>query len=523
MKRRKMTAIFMAAVTAAGTLISAAPAMAEESKYAEHMDISIAYWDIESALTGTENDEVLAQIEEKLNITIVPQNISWDDYEQKLQLWAASDSLPDVFMGAARTTASFAKWANEGLLKEIPEDLSAYPSLASYLDSPELKTCQINGRTYCIFRNSYLEQAYTSIDRPIAYRWDLAQAAGVEKEPETWEEFHDMIQKIMEADPEGKNIQGLTAKGAKLLTGVFLPYTNKLGCVSGVTFYWTKQEDGSYVPAYFAGDTFGGNTLEAWKMIRSFYDDGTIEKDIAVNTSTQAAEKFLQGSNAAICYDGGTNNLYMDVGKYWQDVYGVDFLDNVKFLNLMKDQNGELTYPVWDYAWSESYISSHVSDEKLDRILALYDYLISEEGSILSTCGIEGKSYGYDEEGKITYEGYCEAPTDIYSSIGTFAYLVAWVKPNNDIFPSTIPEVYNEIKEAIVDQARTVEVPEYNYDCTNALIGLDTGFALTVDDDMVNIMTGTEDVETMWENIIADYKYEGLDDIIEQVNAAVAE
>ncbi len=524
---KKLQAAALAGVMALGTLMTAAPAMAESEgpDFSEHMDITVAYWDVESALTGTENDEVLATLEEKLNITLIPQNISWDDYEQKLQLWAASDSLPDIFMGAARTTSSFAKWANEGLLKQIPDDLSAYPSLEAYLDDPELSTCQIGGKTFCIFRKSYQEQAATSIDRPIVYRWDLAQEAGVEKEPETWEEFHDMIQKIIEADPEGKNIQGMTAKGPRLLAGVFVPYTMQLGAVSGVTFYWTQQEDGSYVPAYFAGEELGADALPMWKMVREFYEDGTIEKDIAVNTSSQAGEKFLQGANAAIVYDGGTANIYSDVGKYWQDVYGVEFLEDCRFLNLMQDINGNPTYPVWDYAWSESYISSHVDDAKLERILALYDYLLSDEGSILTTAGIEGKTFEYDENGAISYAICDNDPGAVFNSIRTLAYLAAWTdgKPNAEIYPNTLPEPYVEIRNSLIEQARQIEVQPYNYDCTNVFIGLESDFALTVDDDLINIMTGTDDVEDMWAQIIDDYKFDGLEDIIEDVNAAMAE
>lgn len=161
--------------------------------FSEHMDISLAFWDVESNLTGTPDDKVLKTLEDKFNVTFVPQNITWDDYEQKLQLWAASDSLPDIFMGAERTKSNFSKWANEGLLKEIPEDLSAYPNLAKYMDSAELPTCQVDGKTYCIFRQTYTEQARTVTDRVVAYRWDLAQEAGITKEPENWDEFREMI------------------------------------------------------------------------------------------------------------------------------------------------------------------------------------------------------------------------------------------------------------------------------------------------------------------------------------------
>jgi len=252
--------------------------------------------------------------------------------------------------------------------------------------------------------------------------------------------------------------------------------------------------------------------------------EGTIEADIAVTTSTQALEKFLQGSNAAIVVDGSATNIYTDVGQYWEEIYGNDFFDDVKFLTVMQDQNGDPAYPIWDYAWSESYISSHVDEEKLDRILAIYDYLLSREGVLLSNCGIEGETYGYDEDGNITYEGYgTGTPSDTYASIDVFAYLISWtpgMEDSND-FPRTIPDEYYDVNDELVAIAQTIEIPEYNYDCTSAYVSMGYEMSLELEDDLLTIMTGSDDVETMWNDIIAGYQADGLDEIIEEVNAAI--
>lgn len=168
------------------------------------------------------------------------------------------------------------------------------------------------------------------------------------------------------------------------------------------------------------------------------------------------------------------------------------------------------------------YISSHVDDAKLARILSLYDYLCSEEGTILSYAGIEGDTYEKDADGKITYltEG---SPFDKYKSMSTFAYLVAWNPPLMDAntFPQSIPQEYFDINDSLVEITSKLEIPEYNYDCTTAFVSLGSDFSLHVEEDMLNIMTGTEPVETMWQNIINTYKNEGLEDVIQKVNDAV--
>ena len=50
------------------------------SRYPEHMELTVAYWQIDDFLARGEEDAVLKTLEDKFNITIVPQNITWDDY-----------------------------------------------------------------------------------------------------------------------------------------------------------------------------------------------------------------------------------------------------------------------------------------------------------------------------------------------------------------------------------------------------------------------------------------------------------
>ena len=107
--------------------------------------------------------------------------------------------------------------------------------------------------------------------------------------------------------------------------------------------------------------------------------------------------------------------------------------------------------------------------------------------------------------------------------MSTFAYLVAWNPPLMDAntFPQSIPQEYFDINDSLVEITSKLEIPEYNYDCTTAFVSLGSDFSLHVEEDMLNIMTGTEPVETMWQNIINTYKNEGLEDVIQKVNDAV--
>ncbi len=491
---------------------------AADPRYEEHMEISVAYWQIDEALKNRGDDDVLKALEEKFNITIVPCNITWDDYYSRIRLWAETGELPDLFVGAHRMSQDFSRWVKEGLLHEIPADLSAYPHLAQYMDSPERAQCMIDGRLYCIFRQTYSEQAETVKDRTIAYRWDLAREAGITEEPENWEEFQDMLVAIMEADSEGKQIGGMTAKDFNMLMGPLFTYSIPLASSGGVSYYWVPQGEG-YVPAVFAGEELGSDALPTWRLVREMYEKGVIEPDIFLSTTAQAEEKFLMGKSAAICFDGGIANskTYGNIIQYWEEVHGSEFLEDVRFLDLMPSVDGELYYTVWGYSWSESYISGRVSGEKMDRILALYDYLLSEEGQRLGRYGVEGVSYRVAEDGSIVLLTE-EAPSALYPSIGMLESLVSW---NNDSL--TVPQEYRREDEKRVERARECRIPEYEYECSMTASRMEDPLSIDINRIFQQIVLGTEPVEEVWARIIEEYKDEGLMEMIEEVNRRVRE
>lgn len=155
---------------------------------------------------------------------LVPQNVTWDDADQKIQLWATNGQLPDIFAGDFVSKSFYGKWIEQGVIRALPDDLSAYPNLQEYLKMDRAVAAMRDGHYYMIPRQTYGDISYSVQDRNVVYRWDLAQAAGVTKEPETYDEFRDMLKKIIEADPEGKNVGGLTQALPSLLGGFLYPY-----------------------------------------------------------------------------------------------------------------------------------------------------------------------------------------------------------------------------------------------------------------------------------------------------------
>jgi len=71
----------------------------------EHVEISLGYWGAGQTLPEDgKEDAVRDALYKKLNITLKPINLTWDDYQQKIQIWAASSQLPDLFVIDAIST-----------------------------------------------------------------------------------------------------------------------------------------------------------------------------------------------------------------------------------------------------------------------------------------------------------------------------------------------------------------------------------------------------------------------------------
>lgn len=479
------------------------------------MEITIAHWDVEGGLAGGENDKVLKTIEDKFNVKFKPMNVTWDDYVQKIQLWAASGTLPDIFSIDAIGTSYYNDWTSQGVLKALPEDLSAYPNLEEYLNVDDIQTLKIDNQLYCVPRKTYPDSYWNAVDRVVLYRWDLAQEAGVTKEPETWEEFMDMMQKIIVADPEGKNVGGLTATVPTLLDGFLFTYSlpAAMSDGSGSDYKWVEK-DGQYVPAYFAGDA-----LATFELAREMYTKGVIEKDIAITKVQQGQDKFLQGQSAALLQAGGFTSSYANVAKHWEEVYpGENFLEDVKMLNLFPAKDGNTYFPVFRTAWSESYISSSVDDTKMTKILEIYDFLISEEGVRLINYGFEGEDYDV-VAGKLVMKDV-DAFQGKYDFMKSLNSLVAWTPSVwNDTFPSVHPEGYREQDMKRYNDAKTIgTMPEFDMRYTYLSTPLKSKFVIKPVDDLVNIMMGSEPVDVMYEKLLKDYEAKGLSAMIKEVN-----
>lgn len=103
--QKKVTGVLAGAMLAGSAFGGANPVCAEEGADLEPMEISVALWGIQEGFDAANavNDTIFNDLCEKFNITINPVSVTWNDYQEKNKVWAASGSLPDLFCDALAT------------------------------------------------------------------------------------------------------------------------------------------------------------------------------------------------------------------------------------------------------------------------------------------------------------------------------------------------------------------------------------------------------------------------------------
>lgn len=494
----------------------------DASLYEEPMTITYASWDIGRYMADAATDAVFQAIAGRFNITVKPINLTYDDYTQKIQMWAASGQLPDIFSIDAVGTQFYRNLLQQNKIKPLPTDLGKYPNLRRYLDTPDIRGLMEDGRYYCIPRKTYASIDYNAVDRLVEYRWDLAQKAGITKEPETWDEFKAMLEAIVRKDPEGKKIAGFTCINIKQIGGFFWLFSNPAATSdgSGTDYKWIR-EDGRFIPAVFSK-----NALPSLQNMRDMYDRDLIDQDMALTKGDQGYGKFVDGRVAALLHGGGytTTKIILD---RWKKAYpDRSYADCIKPLKPLKSSDGGAYHATFKTYWSESYFNVTNDDAKMDRTMGLYDFLVSDEGHDILRYGIKDVDYIKNAKEYQVLLDPKMSVADKYKAMPVFKEMAEW----DQSFPYDNPDapvLDPAIRQTAVDYMKYIKentsIPPFDIRLTYLSTPAKDKFTITDYLDMVRVLLSDEPVSQVWGDILEGYRSKGLDKVISEVNAKAKE
>ncbi len=336
----------------------------------EHLEITVSQWDAGQWEQSPE-DTWLKELGEKFNVTFKPVAVTWDDWLDKTRLWAASGNLPDMFVH----DENYMEWVKQGLFKPIPLDmLDQYPNIKQTISPNVLQALTVDGNIYSIPRSHFTDASQAVALGAIYVRKDFLEKAGLSAPPDTLDGWYDFLKKAVTEDYGGKgNTIGI--KGSSLLLRLpFMHADNR----------WI-EEGGKWIPS-----ALSQNHIEELKFSRKLFEEGLMDRDFATRKVFDERKLFQQGRLAVIEANGDPGMLYQQVTPDMGQVSPMDFIQ----LSLPpKAADGNRYFPATLNYFSYTGISSKVSDAKLERILAILDFLGSPEGQVLSVYGKQGKDF----------------------------------------------------------------------------------------------------------------------------------
>ncbi len=354
-------------------------------------------------------DEYYRYITDKLNIDIDFRSLSSDSAAEKTRIWISSGDMPDMTYSPHLLMDEYKKYGEQGSVKTIPgEMIEKYPNLSfslamtSLLDG--LKEAG-NGDFYGLvrpldhyhekladFRAAFeegkdlskmmLEPEYLDIDGyAFSYRKDWTEKLGIETDYiMEYDDFIDMVLKLKEAD--------LGGVGAENTVGIAVDYTEApnffITAFNSSYKYFHKDENGKYVCGLLDESTTDGVLAYA-----DAYRKGVIPPDFYTYRASDLDPLFCTG-RAAVIFPQNSGVAFYD--KFEKANPGLKAEDCIGTCWVLSP-DGKIHGREQTNAFGVYYFSPEISDEKLERLLALADYVSSKEGGPQVRLGVPGKDY----------------------------------------------------------------------------------------------------------------------------------
>ena len=502
---------------------TAAEAGEEQQVSGEKMVISISSWDLQEQF-GAENaanDTIYHEMSDKLGIEIDPITVTWNDWTEKNNVWAASGQLPDMFAASVSTDnpSLYRKWARQGILKALPDDLSAYPNLEKLMQMEAVQPLKVDGKFYTIPRMTYEDSDSWVMDRLIVYRKDWAAEAGWTEKPKTYDEFVQMCRdvKALKQDKVALCVNNLDYL-MYLGTDILPQYCNGTAWV---------YENEKWVPCVASE-----KVPQIFERFQNLYAEGILDPDIATLKEGDSANKFYSGQAFALVMNVPTVDQLEQLKE--TDSTVTDVNESVGMIGSFTAEDGNNYYYSNMPYWSDMLISAAVDDEKLAKCLELMDYMLSDEFKSMKNNGIEGVDWEMkDGVPTLLLENQSELMEKYpISYSGYFGYFAAWdndypysgkkvvdTNPEFARFDQTKVEMYQNGKENEVAAPINFDIILMENEQMNNISNITTCH----EEYMVQAVIGSESAETCYQNMINEMNGLGLQEMTDSVTAQAAE
>jgi putative aldouronate transport system substrate-binding protein len=440
-----------------------------------------------------EDHAMIQALNEKFNVNLTIQWVPAANYQEKLNVMAASNDFPDLFYVLSN---EFNKWKTQGIFLDMQPLLPQYPNLAAIPEEP-LKKLNPSGHTYGL--PYYLTEARDSL----SIREDWLTKLNL-KTPTTLDELYDVAKAFATEDPDNNGQRDTVGISFYIDSATSrIMEAEHIMAGFGLGNQWFEQ-DGKLIPYQ--------TQVEEWKGFLSYmhraYTEGVLDKDFAINKIRAVLEKF-EGNKIGISY--------LNPNQWDESINKVTQLDpNAVVTTFAPPQGATGLTGTWTLALVDKYvINNKIDAKKQQRILMMLDYFLSPEGSDFIKHGIEGVHYKKISDDQ--YEKLEAADKDRQNLLNNWVYrpfdpgiqMYKWEDPSKHAMIRSMFDVNEAHKWT--NPGAGLESETMNRSGAN----IDMKFMEAV----TKIIMGQQPVESI-EKASEEWLANGGDKIIEEINAS---
>ncbi|MBQ4553414.1 MAG: extracellular solute-binding protein [Clostridia bacterium] len=483
---KKILALILALVM----MLPSVAAIAEAVDFSEPMDIEIfSYYVMDIA----PDDSVVQFINEKFNVNLKFTITLIDNYDTTLNMRIASGDIPD-WMRMHDQVIYNQMYEDQCLLNITPfiekynfENIRAQTQLpnALLLADANQQFYRVPDSTGCLNNTFFL-------------RGDWFEKAGLPI-PTTYEELKTAFETLIEADYDGNNTIGITS---------WLGYS----CILSFSGAWTGYNTWGLKDGELSYE-FTDPNMKGWlKYFRDLYKEGILDPEFMSTSYIDAMEKFASGRSVS---------LVMNLNNIWYN----NNLNNL----LAHDPNAYIAIPLPMPAGpmgnvlnsffgfqADSAFSANLSEEKAARILAIMDYLLSDEGRELMLYGMEGEHHDVVDGKKVQREEYMNQvwgqTQHLLGELADFG--------SNDLVAS---DPLMKDWKAWQETSGALRANKLNYYANDEATTISVNLNEIRDRYFVAFLTGEMDIDACWDQYVAEMEAANLGRLKDLIGAYVDE
>ena len=363
--------------------------------------------------------DVYQELEARTGVHIEWQMSSGADTQTNFNLMISSNQLADVMYGAGYYSDGIQAGIDDGYFLDltdlVPEYAPHYNAVRNSNDRYRKASMTDSGRIGALY------QFQKSIQPPwdgLQVRKDWLDELGLDL-PVTYDDWHEALTGFKEMGVYAP--LSLMGNGAYDLASAFMSGF-------GVTGGWQLTEDGT--AAY-------GPYLDGWKdyvsLMSQWYAEGLVDPDfMTANYYFGDTTMIVTGKT------GAWTSMYTMASLYEQTTEDTDMvIAACTAPRVNEDDVIHLRLADQYYSGQPHAISANT--EHAELILRWFDYLFTEEGSMLCNYGVEGDTYTLDDEGNPVWTDKVMNSPDGYS--------FAQAQCNYAMPPSSQPYWYDWTRE----------------------------------------------------------------------------